>query len=306
MGRTKRVQMPIGSTMRQLFATLLLAGACLPAVSEVVVTNPERAVYYYVEGTRVPADMSRATMDYISPGGFRLFEGDSVRLAGFFFVPGRTTHPGLSVEGAGMITIPSSPEFLVDALVPPSVATPIRLDGRFLEWNRVPPLARFSRHHTPDVVERTDDSGSRSIDPEQALFYGRGGSDLELIRAIRSSGDVYFMLSAFSGFSSGFSAYLYGFDGPSAAAARYTVQIAVTDEMPAVLLWRPDRSEPQVIGTFARSTFFMEAVLWRDRLPEDFLRDIEFFEVSTSITDTGILEEYPLSRVMVDEIPVAE
>lgn len=302
---------PIVNSMRPIVSGLLLLVACTIAVADTVLVNDEDAVFYFRRGaSRLTAeDVASERLDYVPPGSFRMIQGDAP-VRGFFFLPGRTSHPLATVNPtppSSRLRIPAVPEAMVEALVPPEVGASIRLDRRFLDWSRISPIARFSRHFLPTDVERTDDAGRAQVSAEDARLFGRGGSDLEMLRMLRDDGDFYLMAASYSALAPGFSLLLYGFESDSASAPRYTAELTITEELPAVLLWRPGREEPVVVGTFVRSSFFLEAVIWDEALPEGFslLEGVEFFEVSTSVTDLGIREEYPLTRVGVHEVPVA-
>lgn len=297
--------------MRSIATGLFLLLACGLATAETVLVNGENAVFYYLRGESrlTTEDAASRTMDYVPPGCFRVLEGDAT-VRGFFFLPGRTSHPVVTAEltpPTSRVEIPDVPQRMVEALVPPDVGASIRLDRRYLDWSRLHPVARFSRHAVPVDVERTDEAGQASLPGGESRLFGRGGTDLELLRLLHDGGDFYVMAASYSAFAPGFSLLLYGFDSEEAATPRYTLQLAITEELPAVLLWRPGREVPEVVGTFVRSSFFLEAVVWTEALPAGFslLDGLAFFEVSTSLTDLGVREEYLLTRVGAHQIPAS-
>lgn len=296
--------------MRTQRAVLILLSVAVGAVGQTVIVNTEDTVFYYVTGMVDESALDGAAVLSVPPRGFRLVADAKAGVTGYFFVPGRTTHPGLRVAlgadtGPVDLAIPDRAAFLVEALVPPDTGAPVRLDNRYLDWSRIPVLSRYTRHHEPREVVRVTESSRTTVASRDSLFFGRGGSDLEMLRALRVGGELYLMIASFSGLSPGFSLFLHGYGG---GEARYTLEVAITDELPTVFLWRADSQEPLVVGTFARSTFFLEAVVWADRLPRDagFLEQVEFFEVSTAIADAGIVERFPYGRIRVSEIPAAD
>jgi hypothetical protein len=276
-----------------------------------ILINNESSAFYFIQGAAEESALSDPVVALASvpPGAFRRVSASVV--TGYFFVPGRTTHPGLRVrsedDGATVrLVVPDQADFMVEALVPPDTGAPVRLDNRYLDWTKFAAVSRFSRHHQPDEVYRTDSTGTR-VTKDSRLF-GRGGSDLEVLRAITVDEDLYLMIGTYSGLSPGFSLMLYGFESASDGTASFTFEVALTDELPAVLLWRPAAEEPIVVGTFTHTTFFLEAVVWADQLPDGVAATdmVEFFEVSTSLTDAQITEEFPYGRLWASEIPAAD
>jgi len=230
-----------------------------------------------IEGVRARA----GTMTYVPPLGARdqvSVPEEPALLLGYYVVPGAGRYPVCAVP------VPSGPAGTVyhvsraanvvatggtGASIPAfngdSGKEPILLDNRYEDWEPIPFLAGFSASYAPSRYKLEDPDGTRNRAIDHSLFWEKGGTRLDTVKARFSTHHLYLMFGSTSELTRGLSYYLYGFPGDRTGASRYTLQIAVDLPSGPVLLWERGKERPRVVGTYVRDTFYLEADVWLDR-----------------------------------------
>ncbi|MCA1754832.1 MAG: hypothetical protein LC641_09095 [Spirochaeta sp.] len=166
---------------------------------------------------------------------------------------------------------------------------------QYYNWEISEPILRFPEHHRPAefVLQTATDREHRMI--ERSLFWGRGGTRLESVKAEVRDNDILLLFSTRSETAAGLSLYLYIYPSRDIDSAKFTIEIPVSENSGPVVLWSIYNNEPRVVGTFLRRAFYVEARIPLETLPSD-LGDIPFEQLSldlrSSYFDGGRYEEF--------------
>lgn len=247
----------------------------------------------------------------------QLIGANDAYLVGVFVYPERSAYPVVVVPlPADVATIVVSREqLLVDAnaqivaVRPWQVnlgSEPIVLDNRYLDWEPVLPLVRFARPRAPGqfILETSD--GRESAHIQRALFWRRGGTALDTLKAIAGEKALYLKMSTHNELSSGMSLLLFIYGGSGERRARYTIETPVTGRSGWVLLWTDGVAVPSVVGNYVADTFLLEAQLRYDLLPASVAGlplQQSFVDVATMFSGAGRHEEFYHARVYLSSIP---
>ena len=166
---------------------------------------------------------------------------------------------------------------------------------QYYDWESTEPIVAFPEHHRPRsfVIETEGLHERRMI--ERSLFWGRGGTRLESVKAELRDEDILLLFSTRSETAAGLSLYLYIYPNRDVDASEFTVEIPVSESSGPVVLWSVYREEPRVVGSYLRRAFYVEARIPLASLPSD-LGKIPFDELSldlrSSYFDGGRHEEF--------------
>ena len=260
------------------------------------------------------------TPDYrqVPIGGVLPYE-DSTGVNGFAYIRGSFQLPSLELSpsdiAAMMVESDSGSRFatiengMLDSettVTPDSVAPAIsgvRIDNHYLDWVGLD--VRFARNRGAAPLGAYADfgSGREAISLSDALLWQRAGIDLEWIKAMPGSSDLYIALSAYSAFGSDTSVFIYVY------SAKRAVPLA-TIELPAgatrgfAFMWIPGETAPIVAGNLTVSEYFLEAQLWRAPLEAAGVSAGNglSLEIATGSSAAGVWEEYVLARVSYEEL----
>lgn len=174
----------------------------------------------------------------------------------------------------------------------PLIAAPF---FQYYDWESTEPIIRFPAHHKPEtfVIETEEIRELRMI--ERSLFWGRGGTRLESVKAEVRDDEILLLFSTRSETAAGLSLYLYIYPDRDVDASDFTIEIPVSDNSGPVVLWSVYNDEPRVVGEYLRRAFYVEARIPIVSLPSD-LGEIPFEELSldlrSSYFDGGRHEEF--------------
>ena len=320
---------------KKLFLVLFAAVAIVPQLSanSIVLANREDAIFYYVtapisedfyETIRSNPLLAQALikqnalkLSYIPPRGAApeviVADGTSTIILGFFASPGDLGYPILAMivparDRNEVYSIDRTQTIDTDGetavVFPWDIALtpePVRIDGRLVDWTRIGDAVTRRRGTRPDSFVRADDNSQAEYEIDDALFWGRGGTDVTSVRAVRSQTHLYLMFETGSDIIPGTSYYLYAH--PSRVATgpnRYTLEVHVTGPSGFVYLWEAGVDEPRIVGDYAFDRFFLEARIGRGRLPNEALlfADSETsFDIAAALYLSGIVEEFEVGTL---------
>ncbi len=320
---------------KKLLLVLLAAAAIVPPLSanSVVLSNREDAIFYYVTApisedffdtirsnpllAQALIKQNALKLSYIPPRGAApeviIADGASTIILGFFASPGDIGYPILAMmvpasEREEVYTVDRSAAITTDgetAVVYPwdmaLTPEPVRIDGRLVDWTRIGDVVTRRRGSRPDRFVRADNTAQAEYEIDDALFWGRGGTDVASVRAVRSQTHLYLMFETGSDIIRGTSYYLYAHPSRIATGPnRYTLEIHVTGPSGFVYLWEAGVDEPHIVGDYAYDRFFLEARIGRSRLPNQALlfADSETsFDIAAALYLSGIVEEFEVGTL---------
>ena len=237
-------------------------------------------------------------------------------LVGLFVQPGQPAYPVAAVQvdsRAGTIVISRNQVLHDDAgqqlTVRPWNAPigdePIILDNRYLDWEPHLPLVRFAQPIEPAQFILQTGEGRDRVALSRSHFWGRGGTQLDTVKAVAGKRAVYLKLSSHSQLTPGMSLFLFFYQDRRQASAGYTVEIPITDASGWVLLWTEGSDEPRVIGNYVSDRFVLEAQLRYDLIPQAILGlrlDNAFADIATGFSGAGRHEEFYHARIYLSSI----
>jgi hypothetical protein len=208
---------------------------------------------------------------------------------------------GLS-DGAGLPLDLSSIDFQLPA-------TPVRIDGRFVDWLKFDDLMSWSERNPPFAASRQQDGTVTPIKVADGQSWAKGGTDLEHFKMIRTSSELLVMVSARSLMSKGFSCLLRCYESPAARNPAVVLEIPVESATGPVLAWEAGKAEPRVAGDFATADYYLEA---RFRLADLgaglaklSAKDWQI-ELSSAFSQPGMSEEFFHGRFAASQIRLVE
>ncbi|WP_455383444.1 hypothetical protein [Salinispira pacifica] len=318
--------------MRRVLS-ILVSAAALAVVAvplhAVTIANRSEGVFYYVVRKASESELAalKATpqavaqyllshqkeLSYVPPGGtgtgIDVGTGPAA-LLGFFVHPGDRSYPVTAV-----FVSPSDTEatFAVDDTTPAPVSLrsidvslgnePILIDNRYLDWLKVPNMATYPDYFVPRRFIR-EQNGTRTEEPiARSLFWKKGGTQIQYFKSIRSDRYLYLLFSSASELSKGLSYMLYLYKDRNSGAGKYTIEIPVDRGAGLVTLWQNGKRDPEIVGDFVHSTFFLEARLRLDQLPSDLASGGWSIDLATMMQDAGVFEEFYFSTLFVRDIP---
>ncbi|HUX11564.1 MAG TPA: hypothetical protein VMW87_00975 [Spirochaetia bacterium] len=311
----------------------LLALCVLPvALHALTIQNNSDGVFYFVLDRAAQSDLQalkdtpqaiaqyilshQNALAYVPPGGVQPdIDAGAGPLAvlGFFVHPGDRSYPVAAVFVSAADT---SSSFTVDenrrdAAGNVSVRAidvtlgnePVLIDNRYLDWLKVPTMARYPDYFVPRRFVR-EEAGNRKDEPiDSSLYWKKGGTQIQYFKAVRSESYLYLLFSSASELSPGLSYMLYLFHDRTSGPGKYTVEIPVDGQSGLVVLWQNGTRTPRVIGDFVHSTFFIEARIRLDQLPVDLATSGWSIDLATLMRDAGLIEEFYFSTLFVRDIP---
>jgi len=184
----------------------------------------------------------------------------------------------------------------------------IHLDNRYLDWLKVPDLAKFSASYNPGVFSRESGGKQETKKISESLFWKKGGTQIETLKAMIEDRYLFLMISSLSEMAEGLSYFLYLFDDRSKPdTRRLTVEIPLRKRAGPVFLWMPGKSNPVFIGSYVRGAFLLEAQIDSDLLPEEIL-NAEWSTPSADLTscyfEGGHSEEFYFTTFSAKDLPV--
>lgn len=244
-----------------------------------------------------------APLGYVSAGGVRRqpLEGPS-RVAGYLMHPESAEWPLLRLTAAPGERVTISQSDLSERRLPadqlPAIDEPILLDGRFADWEPRGSLVTLRSGYEPERFVR-ERSGERvTLSVEESVGWGSGGTRLEELKAIPAGEAVYLFFRWRDPPSAGSRLLLYLY-GESRRRPVGTLLIEPSEESGGVALYRPGFESPVRVGNFLRRENAVEAEV---RLQEMALPKPRFAVVSTLYRGEEWYEEFPITRVVLDEL----
>ncbi|TVQ40234.1 MAG: hypothetical protein EA384_03705 [Spirochaetaceae bacterium] len=319
-----------------LMAAVLLTGAAAAAAQTDMLTlqNEEEAAFFFTVVRRDGEQYQRMTeslagvlevlrdaveLEYmVPPRGVspQRFSASDRYLVGVFVEPGSTAYPAAAVAlppGAGTVFI-SRDQIMTDAagrelrVRPWSVSLgdePVLLDNRYVDWEPILPLVRFARPLSQPRFVLEEGAGRQPAVLSRSQFWGRGGTELDTLKAIAGDRAVYLMASTHSRIAPGMSLFLFGYRNRDDRQALYTVEVPVGEPSGPVLLWVAGSDQPKVVGRYVSDAFMFEADLRYDLLPSalfDVPVNSAFVEVATGYSGAGRHEEFYHARIYLSSI----
>ena len=144
----------------------------------------------------------------------------------------------------------------------------LKIDDDYKDWIIVPSVATFSRTYQPPRVYIENKAGLTARPLSQARFWGKGGTNLESVKALMDDTGLYLYISTYSRIEDGLSFFMYLYpDGKDSKQNPYTLEIPINDDH-VVALWTENASVPKLIGGYTDNTYFLEAKVSLSHLPE--------------------------------------
>ncbi|MFP4483218.1 MAG: hypothetical protein ACLFO1_00035 [Spirochaetaceae bacterium] len=318
---------------RFLVVGFSLLALLLPAVQlfAVSIVNDGDGIQYFYVSERTPKEI-RATiadqrelenfiqsnmfrMRYIPPGAVRT--GVSVPAEGGTVVvlhvtPGATEYEvSLHEAEARTEEIAPAPEGeprlasvqALDVRLPREV---VRIDNRYVDWERIEAQATFSEATAPDTFVRELPEGTETLAVTESLTWPKAGTQLDAVKAVRGDSALYLYASATREYGEGTSIFLYAYPDRDAERPAFTLEIPFSSRTNAVLLWQPTRETPRVVGDFARAGFLVEARVFLNALPGGMSfveRETSSFDLATAYHLPNRFEEFFHTTLYLSEIP---
>jgi hypothetical protein len=312
---------------RSILALVVFAVVAANILAQTVVENEFEGTLFFLVTDGAPEnpastlEEASGNLDYVPRGGARaigLGEAGSV-LIGYAALPGAEEYEILQAPLEPARVNPIGPERssvstmgTVLAWEAPSGPRPIVLDNRYLDWLRVSALSRFADPYRPREAFRSEigaqpDSPTR-VSIQDSLYWRRGGTNLESLKALLYEEELFFLASSLSEMSDGLSVLLNVYENREDDPSRFVVEIPVGAEGESgyVYLWERGASTPLRIGEFVASSFYLEARIFLDALPEegpDLADPATSFDISTRFSEEGITEEFRLATIFARAIP---
>ena len=307
--------------------SLLLAAAALEAGE--VIQNGEDALLYYATLPLRPAEIAaindvpaavRAyildnsrSFEYLPPLAAReLPSAPGPRLLiGFFLVPGADSAPVIAMKlpgGRERLSYAATRSYAVlkadrapmsmpvwDLSLKPAA---IQLDNRYLDWLKVPELARFASAFSPVVFARENGDKREAGRIQDSMFWRKGGTQIETVKALRDGGVLNLMLSTTSEMADGLSFFFY------LNNRAFTLELPVRGAWGPVLLWKNGERKPRPAGEFVKSQFYLEARLDLAALPaEAGPAGAGGIDLASCFFGGGAVEEFLFTTVYARDIP---
>jgi len=280
----------------------------------------------------------RERLQYIPPFGAKPVElpEDGGAIVGYFDELARTEHlPAvrtISSDPPAVITVGNRHLLRDQVGEPQTVATwavprheaPVRIDNQYVEWIDKPDVFVFSEHRRPRVFSREGEEPALRIDIEDSLLWKQGGTQLERLKALMSGETLYLMGLVTRQISPQLSVRLYLYED-RAAGTRNRALIEIPMELPAgpVLLWIEGRSEPVIVGDYARGSYLFETRIQRHRIPKElqpdqlspdvhrdqreelaaYGRGHPALDVATGLRDAKLYEEFRHGTLFLEAVP---
>jgi hypothetical protein len=306
--------------------------------SEVVLQNGEDGVLYYIllplpqDGrsdlhTDTPGALDYIkkmadTLDYIPPHGAVPFvspEGPFL-LLGFFVSPDQEKLPLVSLKipavkerTAFTVTrdhirygVDKKPEgFLVWEISYRTHA--IQVDNRYLDWLKVPDLAKFSSAFSPGLFSRESGGLRETLKISESLFWKKGGTGVDTLKVLLEGNRLFIMISGNGEMTEGLSYFFYIFDDRSGGGSpKLTVEIPLQRLSGPVFLWDPEYDSPLYIGSYVRGAFLLEARIDLFRIPAK-IREHNWTDLSADFTscffNAGHTEEFYFTTFSEIDVP---
>jgi hypothetical protein len=183
----------------------------------------------------------------------------------------------------------------------------VRIDNRYLDWLKVPDLAKFAAAYSPEVFSRESGGRQETLKITESLFWKKGGTGVDTLKVLLEGNRIFFMISGTGEMAEGLSYFFYIFNSRSEnGAQRLTVEIPIHRLSGPVFLWDPENTEPLYIGTYVRSAFLLEAGVDLDRIPEK-IRDQNWTDLSVDFTscffNAGHAEEFYFTTFSETDVP---
>ena len=188
-------------------------------------------------------------------------------------------------------------------------ASPVRIDGRFVDWLKYEDLLSWSERNPPAGAVRQADGKSANINLANAQFWAKAGTDLEHFRMIRSKTELLVMVSSRSLMSRGLSGLLRLYESPTAKNPSAVLEIPLDAATGLTLAWETGKADPRVVGDFATADYYLEARFRLEDLPANLsaLQGKDWqVELSTSFSQPGQSEEFFLGRFPAGSIRLVE
>ena len=290
--KPRSVTVDKGSMKRR--SVLVIALTLLFSASAVALTvvNPGSSVQYFFVSELAPRDISVEIADqrelenyvqrnmfrmrYIAPGAAR--PAVSVPAEGGTLVVLHVTPGAAEYEVSFHPIDPRTPEVhpqpegearfaSVQALDIRLPSTPIRIDNRYVDWERVSAIAEFSEATAPQTFFRRLPEGQEEPPLAEALSWPKVGTELDTLKTAVGDAALYLLASATREFGENTSIFVYAYADRDAPRADFTLEVPFAAKTNTVLLWEPDRDAPRVVGDFARAGLLVEARVFLSELP---------------------------------------
>jgi len=324
---------------RITFFIILLAAIVVSSQADIVVQNDEESGLYFMllpmgDGAAKAFLSDPATgmdhlkrnvssLKYIPPYGAVREEGGKSPslLLGFFVspedeklpvvsmkIPGIERPAAFGVSKQNIAYAANKKPYGFDAWEISYRRLSIHLDNRYLDWLKVPDLAKFSSSYNPGVFSRESGGKQETKKISESLYWKKGGTQIETLKSLIEDRYLFLMISSLSEMTEGLSYFFYLFDDRTKPETRrLTVEIPLRKRAGPVFLWIPGRTDPVFIGSYVRGAFLLEAQIDSDLLPDD-IRNAEWSVPSADLTscyfEGGHSEEFFFTTFSAKDIPV--
>jgi hypothetical protein len=274
--------------MKHLVGALLCILVFTSALSaEVVLQNTSKGTLYFTllplgeDGKSRYLDTPAMALAYLKENTSRLSSlpaysaapvegGVTPRLLlGFIVEPGSARFPLVSLR---LPVSPSGTAFAVDGRKETAYgfsaweidykSSPITIDNRYLDWIKVPELAKFGAGFDPTLFSWEKNGRRETRKTETSLTWKKGGTQVEILKILYSYPSIFIMISSFSEMSEKLSYFFYLFENTSGSEKRrLTLEIPIRKTGGPVFLWESGKEKPLYVGVYTRDIFLLEAKL---------------------------------------------
>jgi hypothetical protein len=317
--------------MKRRLGFLMLCALVSTSVFAISIVNESEATQYFFVSERAPEEIRATISDqreleefvqsnmfrtrYVPPGSVRAnvsVPAEGGTLVVLHVVPGSADYTVSlhAVRGGNAEIAPSgSGEARVAEVQALDIRLPraaIRIDNRYVDWEAISPAASFSDATAPERFTREVPDGKESLPISDSLSWGKSGTQLDSVKSVLGDTELFFFASATTEFGERTSIFLYAYEDRGSSRPVFTLEVPLGSATNAVLLWRPGRETPRVVGDFAQAGFLVEARVFLNSLPggSSFigLEDASF-DLATAYHLPNRFEEFFHATMYVSEIP---
>lgn len=315
--------------MRRLALFLLVAGTVW---AQPTIQNNEEFLAYYA-GTQFSEEAVREALlapdggveflgtylsadRYLPPLGALVDEEFTSRfrsVVGVFVRPESTQYPVflvpadadfMSVSDEDIVRRPDGSALTVSPLDLRVEAERIVIDNRYLDWETIPDMLRSGPATLPRRARRVHNGSEENVAVEQALYWRKGGTELEGLKLALTSSSLYLGFDASRPMVEGLSLFVYVYPERPRGVAALTLEIPVVDPSGPILLWRRNADEPVVAGYYTVADFFLEGRIFREELPQPDSPDEVTMDIATTFFGSGVVEEFEYGTVQLRDVPI--
>jgi hypothetical protein len=171
--------------------------------------------------------------------------------------------------------------------------TKIVIDNTYADWDEYPAVAVFPPSSQPAQFTYQAADGVRNLPIRNSNFWGRGGTQLLVLKAVFHDENLLLYFRGAQAFSSGLSIFFYLFDNRKSQEVNlYTIELPVNESATGgdILLWQRGEKKPVTIGEFRTAGVSLEGAVEINKLPPELRRGLfrkYSFDLKTSFHEKG-------------------